>query len=488
MGTRLSQPVPLEARCELKRNNIVNFFDESRKSFFVEHAGDFVITNSTVDHLWKSVKKMDAAVCYKFREDETYPSALDFVAGMFDPVFRLGEMGFYDILGEVVIKTSSGVIDKMRGLPKKEDCLKANLPYTEYVNPDTDEVPIWQVSGKVEVKERSSYIGETKQRTFIIEPFHHLWMTKRFYGLQNKGLMMQGWSYYGFNPYEGGVNSLARSLLKHNRFWELDGKGWDRLMAMMVEIYQLRNRYREPSKELEWTYKWLINSVLQLPNGDVVFKSWGNNSGSGNTTGDNIIGMSIVIAMVLRKLGLDPSEFDKCVTVAIFGDDVVGSDSIPCSDEELEKAFRHVFTDLFGIVLDPFIISRDLADMHFLGFKFAQCEKNVWVPQYPLEKLCASVLGNAKSMDVRAEVSKLSSLMLMSAGHGPDVFNFFREALLDVVTCSADPYCEILRKHNLDVVIPKYSAVLDWYCGFEGPKASDEGTRIGLFLRFADLK
>lgn len=459
--------MPTECKCELKRNVISDLFDERELRFMKEHGGDFVISNSTVKHLEKSVMKMDAKVNKSFQSHPGLFQAMDFTAQMYDPAFRTGEMDFYSIMAEVVGDTSAGVIESLRGLQKKNDCLLAGLPYFEYDNPDLEEIPIWKVSGKVEVKHRSEYTGLLKQRTFIIEPFHHLWKTKQYYGLQNKGLQMLGWSYYGFNPYDGGVGVLGRMLVKHKRFWELDGKGWDRLLSMMKEIYSLRNRYRLWTPELEWTYSHLIKTILQLPNGDVVEKDWGNNSGSGNTTGDNICGMTIALSLVFFHLGLSREEILEKVSVAVFGDDVVGSDSTHFSDEQLERGFRHVFTEMFGIELDPFIITRDVADLHFLGFQIARC-KGSFIPKYPLDRLCASALGNLKTMDVKSEVCKLSSLMLMSAGNGEHVFNFFRRSLLDVILKSDDDYCIGLRKQNIDFIIPKYDRVIDWYLGFEG--------------------
>jgi len=461
-------------------STLVRHFDDDVREFMDDNSGDYVVSQSKRGHLEKSVMKLDIDPVYKFRQHPKIVDALQFVGDMFDDAFRQDHMDMQTLIDEVVGDTSSGIIEALRGLPKKWMCMREELPILEYENPDLTEVPIWKVSGKVEIKKRADYIGEMKQRTFIIEPFGHLWQTKKFYGNQNKALKMSGWSYYGFDPYAGGVNTLANSLLRHRRFWELDGRGWDRSIPMMQEIYDLRNVYRKDSALLRWVYQHLIESILQFPNGDVVLKKWGNNSGSGNTTGDNTLGMCLVLALVFFHLGCTAKDIVDKVSIAVFGDDVVGADSLDVSDEELERGFRHIFTDMFGIVLDPFVIYSRVTELHFLGFQIAEY-KGMYIPKYPVDRLCASVLGNQKGMEVRAELNKLASLMLMSAGNGRDVYSFFRRALMDAIYKSDHESAVELRKQNLDIVIPTYEVTIDWYCGFEGPGISSMEPWFDLF-------
>lgn len=467
MGTRPCEPVAETAKCSLKPNKISNLFSASVKKFMEESKGDYVITNSTREHLEKSVKKMDRLVNYSIKEHPLFPCAVELTGRMYDLAFRQGPLSYDVVMEEVVRDTSSGIIEQLRGLPKKGDCLLADLPTLEYENPDLKEIPIWKVSGKVEIKERASYIGETKQRTFIIEPFGHLWQTKRVYGMQNKMLKLLGWSAYGMNPYEGGVDRLASKLNQYRRKWEFDGKSWDRILSIMKEVYDLRDSYGEESELRNWVRFWLINSVLQLPNGDVILKSWGNNSGSGNTTGDNIIAMTIFLHLVYLHLGLSADEIREKVFAAVFGDDVVGGDNTTFTDAEVENAFRTIFTTLGGIELDPFKISSNIEDLKFLGFSFAKCG-DYYIPKYPLDRLAASVLGNLKTMDEVAELNKLTSLMLMSAGNGFVVFNFFRQAVLDVIYASDHPDIVKMRTMELSTVVPYYDLVISWYLGLEG--------------------
>lgn len=478
VGTVPVQPQPLTAKCELKPNRIFEHTNSEFKNFVNSTAGDYVVSNSTAEHLHRSIIKIDAPVCHEFRNHgDIVAKALSFVGDMYDEAFRAREMTDMEVQEETIMDRSAGVISAFMGLPKKGDCLRAGLHNSFYKQPDTNQLVLWKVSGKRELRTRHDYVDLFKQRTFIIEPFEHLWSTKKAYGMQNKGLMMEGWSCYGHNPYSGGVTRLARRLTKHKRFWILDGKGWDRLLSCMREVYILRNKYKVIDDHLRWVYENLIDTFLMLPNGDVIFKTWGNNSGSGNTTGDNIIAMTFVLSFLFFYMGYTRPEILSMVEVAIFGDDVVGSDSLPCSDEELEVGFRVVFTDMFGIVLDPFEIHYDLERCTFLGYHFGRvnaswmpgvAESDAWVPKYDLSRLCAAVRGNDDTMEFRAELAKLSSLMLMSAGHGKQVYDLFKRAVLDVIYSSDDEFAEKLREQDENVIVPTYDDIIDWYLGFEG--------------------
>lgn len=71
-------------------------------------------------------------------------------------------------------------------------------------------------------------------------------------------------------------------------------------------------------------------------------------------------------------------------------------------------------------------------------------------------------------MDPWAEYSKMCSLMMMAAGNGEEVFEFFRRAVTTVVMSVDHPEFVKLRNTDLHNTIPKYSDVINWYLGVEG--------------------
>jgi hypothetical protein len=246
----------------------------------------------------------------------------------------------------------------------------------------------------------------------------------------------------------------------------LDGVKWDRIFAMMSYVYKIRVVCIPPDPHLNWVVKNSINSYVLLPNGDVVYKTWGNNSGSGTTTGDNILGMTYCVSHSFYELGCTTQQINEFV-VYLFGDDVMLSHNIPedISDDQIEDAFRRTFS-LYGVELDPFVSGRDLSQFTFLGFSFAKFE-DYWVPKYPVSRLAFAFLHEHDASKPIAEISKMCSLMLMSAGNGPDIFNMFRDALLEVVINVDIAITKLLRCNNF-AAVPTFTQVVDWYCGLEG--------------------
>lgn len=464
-------PVAEFAKYELVDNQIARYILEDDRNFIVSHAGDYVVTNDTNEHLQTSIMKIDASPCYKYKTHRLFGESLKFVSDMYDSVFQCGPMDPYTILADTTMEASSGFVEQRRGLRTKGDCVKANLPYIEYeLDELCDERPIWKVSGKREFQTRVNYVDNVKQRTFIIQPFKALWNMKREFGGQNEAIKMTGWSFYGFNPYEGGVDKLVKHLNsfsdKAKRYWMFDAVRWDRLLPIMEEIWTLRCKYKKITPKIGNIVKYMIESCILTPQGDLLWKDWGNNSGSGTTTGDNILGMSIVVAHTCLNLGVPANLVKNYFSFAIFGDDVVGADTIELDDEAVKLIITDTFS-MYGLKLDPLILTREITDLEFLGFKICKTDLG-YIPQYPLERLCCSFLKNDAVMEPWAEYSKMCSLMIMSAGNGEEVFNFFRRAVITVV-CSVDhPDFIKLRATDLNNVIPTYNDVINWYLGIEG--------------------
>jgi len=205
-------------------------------------------------------------------------------------------------------------------------------------------------------------------------------------------------------------------------------------------------------------------SRVVLPCGDFIEKDWGNNSGSGSTTVDNIIGMAIVLVHLFLRLGVPEHLINDMVFAYLFGDDVVMGDNVDVSDEVFTAAVVETF-GLYGFILDPLVISNDLADMEFLGFKFQKIGA-FWVPKYDLGTLCFGYTHGHGKMSTASEISKFASILLMSAGHGECVYNKFRNELINVLVNVNDKDLNYLKLNDFRA-IPMYNACINWYCGLE---------------------
>lgn len=477
LGTRRGEPIPEVVDSSLHPNLMAAYISQPYLDWFQSNKGDFCVSKSCVKTLDKSCMKLDNTPVVGYKDEGGFHrESLEFMSNMYSSVWCSPILNQNQILERLTLDSACGLVENIRGCKTKSDCVLAGLDTTEYEpNILPNEIPFWKVSGKVEIKKVADYIEKDKQRTFIIQPFKSLWNHMKLYSSQNDSLKMLGWSAYGFNPYEGGVERLARALLrpKLKRFWTLDVVGWDRIYPFLRDVYDIKSSLL-PKELFDLARKVAddaCESVLCFPNGDFVHKSWGNNSGSGSTTADNIFGMTTCVVHVFYYLGLSTRQIEESVVAFIFGDDVIGSDDFDfISDEQLRGAFHHVF-GLYGFVLDPLVITHDLLDpsVTFLGFSFSKTESGFFVPKYPLDRLCSSfIFDDTKEGDPDKELGKMVSLMLMSAGHGRAVFDFFRSSLVECVLASdCDTAVRIRNMTYIDVAIPSFDDVLSWYSGHE---------------------
>jgi len=432
-------------------------------SFFQLNAGDFVVTLDTDRTLDVSIRKMDVGVVRDYLSCSHYKDALKSTEFHYHRALCVTHMGDEETLLGLDLKKVGGAALTAAGYKTKEDFVKSGQLLTAYDSRLLRINPIWKACGKRELKKRAEYIGAFKQRTFIVEPFCLLYHHKRLFGNQNEAMKGEGWSAYGFNPYDGGVNNLAVQFNRFRRKTMWDGKGWDRVLPHVRDSFNIRADNLRSDPYMQWVIDNNVESFLYLPNGDVIFKTWGNNSGSGSTTVTNILCMHICISHALLRWSHGDSKVFELVYCKLFGDDVVMADNLPMSDTELETLIRSTFS-LYGVVLDPYVSSNNLADMEFLGFAFAVDETdNLWFPRYNLPRLCSGLLYSADKMHIDAEVNKAYSLMLMSAGHGEDIYNSFRivfEQLLVSINTS-------LAQTFLEVGVPTWLDTMNWFKGLE---------------------
>jgi len=335
-----------------------NLVGENERNKILSLAGDFCFTPSTRKHLDVSVRKMDHKPVRDYLDCPFYQRALAYVDAKFMDALTVNDMTPSEILEDTDLDKACGYFETWRGFRTKGDCVKAGLLF-EFEDLDMDEVVLWKVSGKHEIKETDLYLGEWKQRTFIIEPFSMLYHDKRHFGKQNAGMKNCWWSKYGFNPYEGGVHMMATNLCRFKRKWEWDVKGYDRLFPHMRDVQNMRLRHIKDNPRARWVAENKCRSTLVLPNGDIISKDWGNNSGSGTTTGDNIIGMAIPIVHSFLRMGFTEKQIDDLVWCNLFGDDVLGGDNLDISDETFKEGILSTFK-LYGFLFDPFIISHTI--------------------------------------------------------------------------------------------------------------------------------
>lgn len=453
-------------------------------------AGDYYRVVGDMGSVDKSIRKMDFSPCYEFREHPFWSQSFRMVCEMNWMKFKdCHVLSFDELYPQLVRNAAAGVPWRLFGLNKKGLVLDDDLAMNYILSPAVfDSDVVWGVSPKTEWYSAVD-LDEGKVRTFIVSPFHHLLWTNLLCKSQNEALKMWWWSAYGLNPFKGGVNRFARRLMSVRNPWFImyDVKGWDRLFSLMKEIRRIRGEYMPTEKAIpfKWVYDNIEYQFLLLPDGTIVWRSWGNPSGSGNTTGDNILGHECCYSLVLHDLYNGRRDRVNACCVNVFGDDAVHA--IPDNDfdpKEVETQHREIFR-LFGFELDPFVISRSLSDMEFLGFKF-QCENGFWIPRYNLGRLCAAFYYCIETMPPAASAAKCWTLCVMSAGSGRDVFEFLSTCISYIFSAlSADESCnsDPVIASMLDCGPPQWEHTWAFYTGLERyPDAYDRIWDVKVFM------
>lgn len=464
-----SGPVPYD------RDNRVRYPDylfqqlsRTQQSVLTSRAGEFYCSKPSIKAIDKSIKKMDVGRIF-YEDTPHWDQACDLVWEKVGALFKLHSrfMGLEELYTTFDLTTASGIPWVKMGLRTKADCLGSSVFWAYFVESVTSHrPPLWRVSYKHEWL-ASSDLDEGKGRTFIIPPFHYLLLQKMCFQSQNSALKNFWWSAYGFNPYMGGTDRLAKSLLVENRFMYYDVRGWDRILQVMQDVYDLRLEYLYPRVNpllLEWVSYYAINSYLVLPDGTLIYKEWGNNSGSGNTTTDNILGHMLILATALLELYEDPCVVMKIIAV-IFGDDNLTA--LPYhsfSNEEIEEVVRGVFKS-FGFDLDPFKITDNLEECSFLGFEFVQHPLG-WIPKYNMGRIVSSFCYTIeKGISIQKSISRAWSLTVMSAGD-EEVFKDLSEALYEYLAFQQDSTDPIVKSF-VQMGVPTYEACINFFLGLE---------------------
>jgi hypothetical protein len=444
----------------------------------LQHVGEYYRCVGDEKSVDLSIRKLDFAPCKDYKDNPYWRQTCDVVTGMWAHRFKDSRFMFLDeILPEMNLDSASGVPWRLLGLNTKRKvllCVQFMLLILS-VHILDQKRPVWTLCPKTEWYAAAD-LDKGKVRTFIIPPFHLLLWSVMLYKHQNELTKDYWWSAYGFNPYQGGTHRMALELLHASYFLlSYDVSGWDRKLPLMRKIYRLRNAFVQDCFQpfAIWVAENTCYSVILLPDGTFVVKNIGNNSGSGATTGDNILGHCFVAFLALMTLYDGDTNLCIDIVAKLYGDDNIMGLPRPSahrglSDEEsmweIERVFREVFLS-FGFELDPFNISRDLRDHEFLGFKFARWE-DYWIPQYDKGRLAAAFCYTIKSMEDNAIVARCWSLTMMAAGSGEETFHDFALALEWMLNSFRDSDDPIISSY-VEIGVPSFEQCMAFYTGLE---------------------
>lgn len=451
-------------------DSVSHRFPEVMAADLAARSGDFYRVRGDTPSVEMSIKKMDKPRSVLFKEDPLWLVAKELFHKLYTPLFaQTRALSLDEIYADVAWTKAAGLPWKMLGFSSKDDCFRSEwvMDFVHNIKWILQNIPLWRIVDKTEWLSLED-IMRGKVRTFIIPPFHLFYWCKMMFGSQNEAVKRGFWSAYGFNPYAGGVDAMARRLLKFRTKLTYDVKGWDRVLPILRTIYSFRLRFIEDGwlAVAVWCARNCCESYLVHPNGTVFFKKMGNNSGSVGTTPDNIMGHVLILLFTLLHLYGGDQHKVLAAIAFLFGDDAVMSLPDPPDGVDIELTFRHCF-GCFGLELDPFCLTETLEGQTFLGFTFHYNEEyKVWVPRYNKDRLFASFYYSIERQQEFMQLSRMWSLMVMSAGNGREIFDVFRHAVKYALKTSKDDHPTSLALQAMGV--PTYHDCMVFFAGLEG--------------------
>jgi hypothetical protein len=314
---------------------------------------------------------------------------------------------------EIKASASPGVYYKQLGYEDKGEAY-ASPEYKELVS-RTDYWPIDSAATKDEFLPIEDLENDKLRTTFTVQA--DLCMkSKILYNKQNKNIIANHedhWIKYGMSKESGGfhrfVRKFERKLCTHVVL--SDCSGWDRKSPLEV-VYTIRNRYLilpDSMKALqEWVTFHTVHPLIVLPNGDLVIRLTGNNSGGNNTASDN----SILHTQILMHLfvyrhykiyGFFPTLDDilnNC-EVGIYSDDkatAINFEFYQWDVDSYKEDERYIYS-LYGMVIKPsaqkVYLKGDRLDtrFEFLGSTAIYHPKyEMYIPYPRVGKIAASIV------------------------------------------------------------------------------------------------
>jgi len=414
-------------------------------------AGDtFAMVEPCLENVNQTYESFSAPKYGEFR-DKFNAYGMEFLDRFYGDIF--GTMiSPEDLCQEVDWSKSGGFTASHWGIRSKGELIKdPNFLKSDHHNNPVRTIPLTTVANKRELKKITDIL-EKKIRCFFIAEWQLVKSQLRFGKDSSRKLMLKHWSAYGFNPYRGGVHNLALQLLSKRVRFYYDVSGWDKFVPLMQDLYALiRNRTILPEElrdEFEWMVKNTVAFICVLFDGDVILKAFGNASGSGMTTRDNILMHIIIAAAFLAEAYF--MKFGKLPDFYFVAEQIVrlfGDDSVFAVDEEFdyvlhgmgeEDGFLNTFFKRYGMKLKFLYGGYDypIEKMEFLGFRFHKVD-GFYLPYYDPVRLAHSFIHtNDKGDTLTAYVSKCFVLAIMAyATEYRDLFIDSYHKLLD----SLDP-------------------------------------------------
>ncbi|QVN46486.1 polyprotein [Polygonatnum kingianum mottle virus] len=343
---------------------------------------------------------------------------------------------------------------------------------------------IWNGSLKAELRPKEK-VDANKTRTFTAAPLDTLLGGKvcvddfnnRFYSLNTTA----PWS-VGMTKFYGGWDKLLRALPEGWIYCDADGSQFDSSLSpyLINAVLNIRMEFMEPwdigEQMLSNLYTEIIYTPIATPDGTIVKKFKGNNSGQPSTVVDNTLMVILAMHYTLMKCSYPPDQHDSVCKYFANGDDLLVA--IHPDHAHILDDFSHHFLDL-GLKYDFSSRHTDKSNLWFMshqgkivdGLYIPKLEPErivsilQWdralLPEHRLEAICAAMIESWGHFELTHEIRKFYKWVLEQApynelardGKAP----YIAETALRRLYTNVEPeeyeleaYLDALKQHELE--------------------------------------
>lgn len=467
-------------------NNDPNFtlFQQSGiedTSFVTANIG-YKLVRPLYDDFMASIQKCDVPA--KNPHDENFFWALELVWQILAPYLTVC-MDFNRVV-DINSSAAPGITYKLQGIKDKGEALKSKQ-YKDKLKRNT--VPLSTFNDKREYLPNED-IERRKLRTTACTPIDFIVKTKAFFDEQNENICKassEEWIQYGMTKQYGGFSRFLRKLEKFTHICESDISGYDRV-AFLYWVYYLRWRgcyYPDGIEEIDdcfWhNVYYNIFPTIVLPNGVILSRATGNNSGGNDTASDNsilhlIIKVHQLVAKWNETYNYRPTleQIEENSFVGIYSDDQLGGINFDAFGWVSVDDYRQYEIDhysLYGMTVKPSATritfkgagTRVPSEHQFLGSFCHYSEfHNSYFPYPRIDKICSSIVGESVNGQLEEEemFMKILSLTLLSQRE-PKLFKVMLKYLQYFYHRSKDPFHlrDVMKANGLTLEGSGFSSI-----------------------------
>nr|AXQ71378.1 polyprotein [Plum pox virus] len=280
---------------------------------------------------------------------------------------------------------------------------------------------VWNGSLKAELRPKEK-VEANKTRSFTAAPIDTLLGGKvcvddfnnQFYSLN----LHCPWS-VGMTKFRGGWDKLLRSLPDGWIYCDADGSQFDSSLSpyLINAVLNIRLAFMEKwdigEQMLSNLYTEIVYTPIATPDGTIVKKFKGNNSGQPSTVVDNTLMVILAMTYSLLKLGYHPDTHDCICKYFVNGDDLVIA--VHPSHEHIYDELQELFSQL-GLNYTFTAKTENKEELWFMSHK-GVLHDGMYIPKLEPERI-VSILEWDRSHEPIHRLEAICASMVEAWGYG----------------------------------------------------------------------